>query len=422
MVLIILQFYLKRAHLMFYLGLDFGTSGARACVINVNGQVMFEAHVEYIVAQQQDTNDWRSALFNLLAQIPAAQRAALAAISVDGTSGTVLLASDELEPVGPPLLYNDMQAGTGAEGVLLPSGLAKGVWLMEQPGAEQARYFFHQADWLAALLTGVGGVSDYHNALKSGFDPQNLNWPAWIQVLPIAKLLPKVVTPGTSLGRINRHTARHFNLNPDCIVRAGTTDSIAAFIATGVKQPGHAVTSLGTTLVLKLLSTTRVESADYGVYSHRFGNLWLAGGASNSGGGVLRQFFNDEALITLSMQIDAEQASGLDYYPLPCPGERFPVADPALLPRLTPRPLDDAQFLHGMLEGMARIEAQGYARLVELGATPLQHVISAGGGSKNETWRRIREKRLGVSFETAHQGEAAFGAAKLALAGVELLP
>ncbi|MEO6145924.1 MAG: FGGY-family carbohydrate kinase, partial [Sulfuriferula sp.] len=174
--------------------------------------------------------------------------------------------------------------------------------------------------------------------------------------------------------------------------------------------------------VLKLLSTTRVESADYGVYSHRFGNLWLAGGASNSGGGVLRQFFNDEALITLSMQIDAEQASGLDYYPLPCPGERFPVADPALLPRLTPRPLDDAQFLHGMLEGMARIEAQGYARLAELGATPLQHVVSGGGGSKNETWRRIREKRLGVSVETAHQGEAAFGAAKLALAGVELLP
>ncbi|MHB1245664.1 MAG: FGGY-family carbohydrate kinase [Sulfuriferula sp.] len=407
---------------MFYLGLDFGTSGARACVINAGGQVVFEAHIDYVVSQQQDTADWRTSLFDLLAKIPRAQRAALAAISVDGTSGTVLLANDGLEPITPPLLYNDMRAGTNADGVALPGSLAKGIWLMAQPGTAHARYFFHQADWLAALLTGAGGVSDYHNALKTGFDPQQLHWPAWIQQLPIAQLLPQVVAPGTRLGRINRHRARHFNLNPACIVRAGTTDSIAAFIATGVSHPGHAVTSLGTTLVLKLLSTTRVESAEYGVYSHRFGNLWLAGGASNSGGGVLRQFFTDEDLVALSMQIHFEQSSGLDYYPLPRPGERFPIADPALLPRLTPRPPDDALFLHGILEGIARIEAQGYARLAELGATPLQRVISAGGGSKNEAWRQIRKNLLGVRIETAQQGEAAFGAARLAQAGVELLP
>ena len=66
------------------------------------------------------------------------------------------------------------------------------------------------------------------------------------------------------------------------------------------------------------------------------------------------------------------------------------------MPRLTPRPVDDVRFLHGMLEGMARIEAQGYARLAELGATPLRRVISAGGGSKNEVWHHIRQNQLGV--------------------------
>ncbi len=407
---------------MFYLGLDFGTSGARACVIDAGGGVAFEASVEYVVPQQQDTADWRAALFDLLAQIPPAQRAALAAIAVDGTSGTVLLADDALEPLAPALLYNDTRASAGTDGVPLPGSLAKGMWLMQQPGTVHARHFLHQADWLAALLTGVGGMSDYHNALKTGFDPCTLSWPAWIQALPIARVLPRVVAPGTPLGRINRHTARHFNLNPACIVRAGTTDSIAAFIATGVAQPGDAVTSLGTTLVLKLLSTTRVESVEYGVYSHRFGNLWLAGGASNSGGGVLRQFFSDAALVELSMKIHPDQPSGLDYYPLPRPGERFPVHAPALLPRLEPRPVDDVRFLHGMLEGIARIEALGYARLAELGATPLRRVISAGGGSKNEAWRRIREKQLGVPVETAQQGEAALGAARLAQAGVKSFP
>ena len=407
---------------MFYLGLDFGTSGARACVIDAAGVLVFEGRIDYAVPQQRDAAEWRTALFDLLAQIPPAQRAALAAIAVDGTSGTVLLADDALEPLAPALLYNDTRASVGADDVPLPGSLAKGVWLMQQPGAVRARYFLHQADWLTALLTSAGGVSDYHNALKTGFDPHALSWPAWIQALPIAQLLPHVVAPGTPLGRISRHTARHFNLNRACIVRAGTTDSIAAFIATGVAQPGDAVTSLGTTLVLKLLSTTRVESVEYGVYSHRFGNLWLAGGASNSGGGVLRQFFTDAALVELSMKIHPDQPSGLDYYPLPRPGERFPVHAPALLPRLEPRPEDDVRFLHGMLEGIARIEAQGYARLAELGATPLRRVISAGGGSKNEAWRRIREKQLGVPVETAQQGEAALGAARLAQAGVKSFP
>lgn len=64
---------------------------------------------------------------------------------------------------------------------------------------------------------------------------------------------------------------------------AGTTDSIAAFLAAGVDAPGQAVTSLGSTLAIKLLSETRVDDARYGVYSHRLGDSWLVGGASNTG-------------------------------------------------------------------------------------------------------------------------------------------
>ena len=62
------------------------------------------------------------------------------------------------------------------------------------------------------------------------------------------------------------------------------------------------------------------------------------GGASNTGGAVLKEFFTSEQLKELSAQIDPDQSSGLDYYPLTKPGERFPVNDPRLEPRLTPRP------------------------------------------------------------------------------------
>jgi sugar (pentulose or hexulose) kinase len=243
-----------------------------------------------------------------------------------------------------------------------------------------------------------------------------------VTALPSGHWQQQVLSPGETIGTVSPQIAKRFKLNPACLVRAGTTDSIAAFIASGASQPGEAVTSLGTTLVLKLLSEKRVDDSSSGVYSHRFGKLWLAGGASNTGGGVLKQFFSNEELARLSALIEPDTPSGLDYYPLPKPGERFPINDPNLAPRLEPRPHDEAAFLLGLLEGIARIEALGYETLKELGASPLNRVITAGGGAQNETWRCIREKLLGVPVSAAKHSEAAIGAALLARLGTSLLP
>jgi hypothetical protein len=177
------------------------------------------------------------------------------------------------------------------------------------------------------------------------------------------------------------------------------------------------VTTLGTTLVVKVLSDRPVFAARYGVYSHRLGDSWLVGGASNSGGAVLRRFFADDELAALSARIDPARASPLDYYPLPRPGERFPVADPALLPRLDPRPADRVAFLHGVLEGLARIEALGYRRLAELGAPFPTRVLTTGGGAVNATWTAIRARHLGVPVSAVADRDAAYGAALLARAG-----
>jgi len=199
-------------------------------------------------------------------------------------------------------------------------------------------------------------------------------------------------------------------------VVAGVTDGCASFLATGAARPGDGVTALGTTLTLKLLSEKPIFAPEYGIYSHRIGAMWLAGGASNTGGGVIAALLAQDRLAVLSARIDPARDSGLDYYPLLKPGERFPVADPALAPRLTPRPDDDARFLHGMLEGIARIEAQGYARLAELGAPPLRSVRSVGGGAANPVWTAMRVRILGVAAAPALSESAAAGVARLALA------
>ena len=139
------------------------------------------------------------------------------------------------------------------------------------------------------------------------------------------------------------------------------------------------------------------------------------GGASNSGGAALRAHFDDAALARLSTRIDPRQPSGLDYYPLPAPGERFPVQDPELAPRETPRPADDVRFLHGLLEGIARIERDGYRLLTQLGAPTPRRVLSIGGGAANDTWTAMRRRLLGCEVIRAG-AEAAEGVARLALA------
>lgn len=410
---------------IYYLGLDFGTSGARACAISNDQSIVWEQCVAYPAPARQTPLDWRTALHSLLGSLPESIATQLHGLAINGTSGTVLLCDHALVPLSSALLYHDNRARQQAEQLqaIAPSGhtvctatsgLAKFLWLTQQNNSEPTAHFLHQADWLTALLSGQPGISDYHNALKTGYDVEHLCWPDWVLALPQADLLPQVLAPGATIGYIQPDIAAHFSINPQCLIHAGTTDSTAAFMAADVHQPGIGVTSLGTTLVLKQLSARRIDAPEFGIYSHRYGDLWLVGGASNAGAGVLRQYFNDTQLAELSRQIDPLQDSLLDYYPLPGIGERFPVNDPQLAPRLEPRPANDAAFLHGMLQGLAHIEAAGYAKLASLGAPPVQRVVTNGGGAKNTVWATMRERMLGVPVSMATHAEAAYGSALLA--------
>ena len=75
-------------------------------------------------------------------------------------------------------------------------------------------------------------------------------------------------------------------------------------------------------------------------------------------------------------------------------------------------------FLHGLLEGIARIETTAYQLLQAQGATPLSQVYTAGGGAQNLTWMAIRQRLLGVPVHPAQQTQAAYGVARLAQRGI----
>ena len=410
----------------YYLGIDFGTSGARAIAIDRDRNIVATKQANFTnTVSEQLASTWKDTLYDLIAQIPQAIKTQIQAIAINGTSSTVLLCDRLGKPLTAPLLYNDSRGQEVLDRIkeIAPdnhvvisatSSLAKLLWWQQQPYFQQASYLLHQADWLGYLLHGKLGISDYHNTLKLGYDVDNLCYPDWLQNQPFRHLYPQVITPGAIIGKVTQDICDRFNLPTNCVVKAGTTDSIAAFLASGASEPGEAVTSLGSTLVLKLLSKTKVTASDYGIYSHRLGDLWLTGGASNTGGAVLKHFFNNQQLQTLSSQINPEITSPLKYYPILKPGDRFPINDPNLAPQLSPRPQDNAEFLHGLLESMSRIEVQGYQKLQDLGADKLTQIYTAGGGAKNSTWQKIRQRHLNLPVKIADNTEAAYGTALLA--------
>ncbi|QIK38241.1 FGGY-family carbohydrate kinase [Caldichromatium japonicum] len=415
------------------IGLDLGTSGCRGVAIDDKGTLLAEARAELPAPLcpapgwfEQDPYIWQEAVLAVLEELARQLKDHCPqALCIAATSGTLLLADENGGPLGPALMYNDCRAQDQAKRIaaLAPaesaihgptSGLAKLLYLYEHLGRPPQALALHQGDWLSGLLGGRF-ASDWNNALKLGYDAECLTWPDWVRALiPSGVRLPEVLVPGTPIGALDPEIARRLHLPADLQVLAGTTDSTAAAYAAGLQQPGDALTVLGSTLVIKILAERPITDRRYGVYSQRFGDHWLVGGASNSGGAVLRQFFADQEIAALSALIDPERPSGLDYYPLTTPGERFPRPDPQLAPRLEPRPADPAQFLCGLLEGIARIEAEGYARLAELGAPRLRRVLTAGGGAVNPVWMRIRARLLGVPVNPAERTEAAVGAARLA--------
>lgn len=410
------------------LGIDLGTSGVRAAVLDGAGNVLAVTGTRFAGLGAADAPSvwWRALAHTLGALQARLSLRDVRSVTVDGTSGTLIAIDAAGAAIGPASMYHaraDDDAVPARIDAIAPpdsaargvgSPLARAVELARRPGV---RTILHQADWIAGRLRGRFDATDANNALKTGGDPDALAWPDWVAEAGLAPaLLPAIHLPGAALGPVGAEGLAA-GLSPGAVVHAGTTDGCASFLATGADRAGDAVTALGSTLVVKLLSDVRIDAPSYGIYSHRIGGRYLVGGASNSGGAVLLGLFGVDRLAALTAGLRPDMPTGLDYYPLLRAGERFPVSDPAFQPRLEPRPADDGVFFQGVLEGMAMIEATGYARLEQLGATALRSVRTVGGGAANAGWTALRQARIGVPFLPSRSEDACVGAAFLGLYG-----
>ncbi len=404
------------------LGIDLGTSGIKIVVINQTNELIYAADTEYeegiAIAK-----DWEVCLKKIIREIPKAIKEKLIACSIDGTSGTLVACDYKGVPLGNAIpYYSNMLPkdrrfeGLDPKNIRLNKNLSsftRALTLVEEYGNHIL--LRHQADWLTGWMLDKWKYGEEGNNIKLGWSIINKSWPKNFEELSWRNALPVIVHSGANLGKIALGRARVLGLPQSLSIIAGTTDSNAAFISAEASRD-DGVTVLGSTIVLKRFVESPIELP--GITNHLINGQWICGGASNSGGAVLKKFFNSKDLIELSRQINPELSSGIFLRPLPFKGERFPINDPNLEPILKPRPISDSLYLHALLEGMARIESEGWHRLSKVGAKLPKRIITLGGGARNPQWRRLRERLIGIPIISC-KNSPAIGAALLALNAVK---
>ena len=440
-----------------WVGIDLGTQSARAVAVGATGTVLSAAARPLTSRRdgnrhEQDPHEWWANVADALAEmvrgLPDGAAASIAGVAVDGTSGTVLLTDPDGTPRTPGLMYDDSRAGALAAEAqeagdalwnrlryrIQPMwALPKLLWWRDEGMLRAGARLAHQPDVITANLVGRPVATDTSHALKTGYDLIGLRWPT--EVLEKLHVDPDVLPPvqraGSVLGHVGADAARRTGLPEGVRVIAGMTDSCAAQLAAGALSAGEWNSVLGTTLALKGVTDTLLHDPTGAVYSHRapHGDLWLPGGASGSGAGVITTLFRGQDLDALT-----ERARRVHHVPLCYPlaerGERFPFVEPDARGFLGDDPLptgpdqvreigDPARVFAAVCTGVAHVERLCFDLLDVAGADVSGPVSFTGGGSRNRWWNQLRCDLLGAQVRIPVSSEPSVGMAVLAAGAVE---
>lgn len=407
------------------IGVDVATADVRAVAVTADGAVAARAAAPLpvpdrgIAGRAEQAPVHPDVVEAVLAELGSRLRGTVVGIAVTATSGSVVPCSDGMAPVGPALLYDDRRAadpGSGVEPALVATApaLARIAWLEHHRPAPRYR---HVSDLVVARLIGGDAPTDTSHALKAGADPEAARWPAALLAAAgvAERQLPRLSRPGAVAGRLCPRSAAATGLPTGVPVVLGMTDGCAGQVAAGGVRPGDAVGVLGTTLVVKVVAGHRVTDDALGVYSHLAPDgCWWPGGASNAGAGALRSAFPNADLPARDLAAAAYGPARALVYPVARAGERFPFVNPRAGGLLRGGPPDPDEQYRALLDGVAYVERLALDVLAARGAPSAGAVRAVGGGSRSDTWLRIRATVLGRPLAVPAEASSAFGAAVLA--------
>ncbi|MEJ5995249.1 FGGY-family carbohydrate kinase [Pedobacter sp. Du54] len=420
-----------------FIGIDIGTQGARVVILNQVGEITACSErsfgLDELSREEQSPEMWWDACKACLLDLTeTATSANIIAIAVTSTSGTVIPLDEFNQPLHNAIMYSDKRAAPQGEkctslaikykvegftGFNSSSGLAKMVWFQETYPEKASRLskWIHAADYITGKLSGEWGITDYTNAFKSGYDVNKLEWPSYLttDLLIDKKWLPKVLPSGSVIGTVDPALADVLRLPKHIKVITGITDGCASQIASGAIKPGDWNTTIGTTMVIKGVTIKQVIDEEGRIYSHRHpAGYWMPGGASNTGADWVTNEFGQE-LAHLSNAAAKLIPSCHLAYPLRQKGERFPMLAPNAI-GFEPAGLTIEEKFTANMEGVAYIERYAFELIKAFTGEEIKAVYTAGGGSNNDVWLKIRSNVLNLPIIKMKNVSGAVGAAILA--------
>ncbi|MFT9494139.1 FGGY-family carbohydrate kinase [Anaerosolibacter sp.] len=433
---------------MYVLGIDVGTQGVRGVVVDQRGKILTSSSVPFAYMnisieegyKEQDAETWWEATRDVVASIVRGMNhigvspEEIQAIAVDGTSGTIVALDSDHHALCRGIMYNDNRAVEEAEQVQSEGSvlaeklgykfnssfaLPKILWMKRQGRElyEKACYIIHQSDYIVGRLTGRYDVSDYSNALKSGYDLLERKWPGFIENglgIDIQKL-PHIVAPGTYIANVSETAAKNTGLSTTTAVMAGSTDGYASAIASGAILPGDFSTSIGTTLTIKGVVKEIIKDCQGRIYCHLHPDgYWMPGGASNTGGRCLNHYFPEKRFDDYNQLVEKLLPTNAIMYPLIGKGERFPFlcgdANAFILGKYS----GDIELYGALIEGVAYTERLAYETLQELGCQVNDHIYVTGGAVRSKVWSQARANILNKVLRKPFTAEPAMGSAIIA--------
>jgi sugar (pentulose or hexulose) kinase len=410
------------------LGLDVGTSSAKALLLDRRGQVVAEAGAPYPVEHPQpgwaetDPEAWWSAVVAAVRALPAPARGAVRALGLSGQMHGAVLCDGEGRSLRPAILWTDgraagllhrfpaeaaRRAGNAATAGMTGPTL---LWLSEhEPGLlGAARWALLAKDWLRLRLTGEA-ATDPSDATGTSLSDHQGEWDQpLLQELGLRReLLPPVRPAGAESGRLRPWAAEALGLPPGLLVATGAGDTLAAALGTGLLREGEAQLAIGSSAQI-VVPRGRWSGFTPSLNLYRSALPaglpgWCQMAAMLNGGLAL-----DWARARLGLGWDeayarafAEGAERGQVVFLPwLTGERTPFMDPRLRAAWVGLDAgDDAGVLmRAAFQGVACAIRAGLEALREQGAEVARLRLS-GGGAARPAFRQLLADVLGLPLE-----------------------
>jgi xylulokinase len=440
----------------YMLGLDIGTSGAKAVVVRDDGEVVATGTADYPISHpfplwsEQDPADWwagaRAALRSALdaSGVPANE---VAALGLTGQMHGAVFLDDADAVIRPAMLWNDGRTGAQCEEIEHLVGLdrllaiagnpaltgfqaPKILWLRQhEPEAyARVRRVLLPKDYIRLLLTGdyATDASDASGTLL--LDLAARDWSAEIlAALEIPRdWLPRVYEGPEVTGTLRDDVAAALGLPPGLPVVAGGGDNAAAAVGTGIIREGFVSSSVGTSGVIFAHTDAFIPdpSGRLHAFCHAVPGKYHLMGVTLAAGGSMQWWretlddgssFDEMATAAAAVPPGAEGLLFLPYLS----GERTPHRDPLARGAffgLTTRHTK-AHMTRALMEGVIFSLRESVDIMRELGVE-MDHARATGGGARGTLWRELQADiyRMPVARTTTEEGPA-YGAALLAGVG-----